>query len=149
MAESVVTIVGNVTRDLELKFLNGGQAAVRFDVAVNRKWVDKKTSEDREQVSYFTVVAYGKFAENVAASVHKGHRVIVHGRLEQRSWETEEEPPQKRSVVEIVAEAVGPDLRFVTYEIHRAERQDSSASPSRSAGNVAPRAPRVFDDDPF
>ena len=80
---SAITIVGNLTADPELKFTNSGQAQTRFSVAVNRKFKETETT------SFFNVTAWGSLAENLANSVRKGTRVIVEGRLEQRSWETD------------------------------------------------------------
>ena len=105
MPDNSITVVGNVTRDPELKFLNSGQAAVRLSVAVNRRWQNKQTQEWEERVSYFEVQGYGPLAENAANSLQKGARVIVTGRLEQRSWETEN--GDKRSIVEINADEIG------------------------------------------
>jgi single-strand DNA-binding protein len=109
MPDNSITVVGNVTRDPELKFLNSGQAAVRLSVAVNRRWQNKQTQEWEERVSYFEVQGYGPLAENAANSLQKGARVIVTGRLEQRSWETEN--GDKRSIVEINADEIAPSLR--------------------------------------
>src|SRR5674476_696559 len=110
MSDNTITVVGNITRDLELKFLNSGQAALRLSVAVNRRWQNRQTQEWEEKVSYFEIVAYGALAENSANSLSKGARVIVNGRLEQRSWETEN--GDKRSVVEINADEIAPSLRW-------------------------------------
>ena len=117
------TITGNITRDPELRFIANGKATVSFGVAVTRKW--KTDNGEQEQTSFFNVVAWGTLAENVAASCTKGTRVIVTGRLEQRSYETKE--GDKRSVVEIVADEIGPSLRWNTCEIQRVERDGGMA----------------------
>lgn len=106
MADNGITLVGNLTRDPELKFTQTGKAQTRFSMAVNRRW--QKNGEWEEQVSYFDVTCWAILAENVANGVTKGARVIVTGRLEQRSWETKE--GEKRSTIEVVADAVGLDL---------------------------------------
>ena len=106
MADNGITLVGNLTRDPELKFTQGGKAQTRFSIAVNRRW--QKNGEWEEQVSYFDVTCWAILAENVANAATKGSRVIVTGRLEQRSWETKE--GDKRSTIEVVADAVGLDL---------------------------------------
>jgi len=106
MADNGITLVGNLTRDPELKFTQGGKAQTRFSIAVNRRW--QKNGEWEEQVSYFDVTCWAILAENVANAATKGARVIVTGRLEQRSWETKE--GDKRSTIEVVADAVGLDL---------------------------------------
>lgn len=106
MADNQITLVGNLTRDPELKFTQTGKAQTRFSIAVNRRW--QKNGEWEEQVSYFDVTCWAILAENVANGVTKGARVIVTGRLEQRSWETKE--GDKRSTIEVVADSVGIDL---------------------------------------
>ena len=107
MADNTVTVVGNVTRDPEIRYTPSGQANASFGVAVNRRWQNRQTNEWEERVSFFNVVCWREMAENVAESLGKGSRVVVTGRLEQRSWETEN--GEKRSVVEIVADEVGPE----------------------------------------
>ncbi len=118
---SSVTVVGNVTRDPELRFTPNGQASSSFGIAVNRRWQNKATQEWEEAVSFFDVVTWNALAENVSQSLGKGDRVVVTGRLEQRSWETD--AAEKRSKVEIVADEVGAALRFATVKIIRTERK--------------------------
>jgi single-strand DNA-binding protein len=118
---NTVTIVGNLTRDPELRYTPGGQANASFGVAVNRRWQNRQTQEWEERVSFFNVVCWREMADNVAESLGKGARVVVTGRLEQRSWETEN--GEKRSVVEIVADEIGPSLRFATAQITKNERR--------------------------
>jgi single-strand DNA-binding protein len=115
-----ITVVGNITRDPEMRFTPSGVSKVTFGVACNRSWQNRQTNEWEEQTSFFNVVCWRELADNVGASLKKGTRVVVTGRLEQRSWETEQ--GEKRSVVEIVADEVGPSLRFATAEVHRVER---------------------------
>lgn len=107
-----VTIVGNATRDPELRFTPGGQAVASFGVAYNYK-----PKDGDERVSFFDVTCWGSLAENVAESVAKGTRVLVAGRLEQRSWETD--AGEKRNKVEIVADSVSPDLRWASAVVTR------------------------------
>ena len=107
-----VMLLGNLGADPELRFTASGQATATFGLAVNRRWQNRQTNEWEEQTSFFNVVAWREMAENVAESIGKGTRVVVTGRLEQRSWETEN--GEKRSVVEIVADEVGPSLRWAT-----------------------------------
>src|SRR5215207_4354541 len=114
--DNSVTVVGNATRDPELRFTPSGQATASFGLAVNRRWQNRQTQEWEERVSFFDVVCWQQMAENVAESVQKGTRVIVTGRLEQRSWETNGE---KKSKIEIVADEVGPSLRFATAGVTR------------------------------
>src|SRR5690242_14366031 len=132
MADSTVTIVGNVTRDPEIRYTAGGAAKASFSVAVSRRWQNRQTSEWEEQTSFFNVVCWREMAENVAESVGKGTRVVVTGRLEQRSWETEN--GEKRSVVEIAADEVAPSLRWATATITRNERRDNFGGPGGGSG---------------
>jgi single-strand DNA-binding protein len=113
-----ITIIGNLTRDPEIRYTRDGQATTTLGVAVNRRW--KKDDEWQEQTSFFDVVCWRELAENVALSLTKGARVIVTGRLEQRSWENDE--GETRYKVEIVADDIGPALRFATADVHRVTR---------------------------
>jgi len=150
MADNTITVVGNITRDPELKFLNSGQATVRLSIAVNRRWQNRQTQEWEERVSYFEVTAYGPMAENAANSLTKGTRVIVNGRLEQRSWETPE--GDKRSIIEINADEIAPSLRFATAVVNKTPRPESGGFRSDAASS-APRtnepATYAFDEEPF
>jgi len=149
MPDNAITVVGNVTRDPELKFLNSGQAAVRLSVAVNRRWMNRQTNEWEERVSYFEIAGYGQMAENAANSIVKGTRVIVTGRLEQRSWETE--AGEKRSIVEINADDIAPSLKWATAVVTKTPRPEGSSFGADRPS--APRAPQPatynFDEEPF
>jgi single-strand DNA-binding protein len=146
-----VTITGNATREPELRFTPSGQAVANFGVAVNRRWQNRQTQEWEEAVSFFDVTAWAQLAENVAESVGKGTRVTVTGRLDQRSWETQD--GEKRSKVEIVADDVAVSLRWATAEVMRNERSDGGGGfTSRSSGNGrpaagAPSGPPAYDPD--
>jgi single-strand DNA-binding protein len=117
---NTVTFVGNLTRDPELRFTQSGQARAVLGIAVNRRWQNRSSGEWEEQVSFFNVVCWGEMAENVSESLSRGSRALVTGRLEQRSWDTPE--GDKRSVVEISAEEIGPSLRWATAEVRKTER---------------------------
>jgi single-strand DNA-binding protein len=152
MPDNAITVIGNITRDPELKFLNNGQAAVRLSVAVNRRWQNRQTQEWEERVSYFEVTGYGAMAENAANSLAKGTRVIVSGRLEQRSWETEN--GDKRSIVEINADEIAPSLRFATAVVTKTPRAEgSNFSSGQSGDRPTPRTNEpssyAFDEEPF
>ena len=86
MADNSVTMVGNITREPELRFTGGGKGVASFGVAVNRRY--QVNGEWQEKVSFFNIVAWDSLGENAAASLHKGTRIIVTGRLEQRDYET-------------------------------------------------------------
>jgi len=124
---TTTTIVGNLTRDPEIRYTREGQATTNLGVATNRRWQNRETNEWEEATSFFDVVIWRDLAENVALSLTKGMRVIVTGRLEQRSWETEE--GDRRFKVEIVADEVGPSLRFATVDVHRVVRPTVEGDP--------------------
>ena len=115
MADSTITVVGNLTKDPEIRYTSGGRGQASFGIAVSRRY--QVNGEWQEQTSFFNVVAWGTLAENAAASLTKGTRVVVTGRLEQRSYETKE--GEKRSVVEVIADEIGPSLRWARADIER------------------------------
>jgi single-strand DNA-binding protein len=130
MSDNTVTLVGNCTRDPELRYTSGGRGVVSFGVAVSRRY--QQNSEWVEQTSFFDVTAWASLGENVAASLTKGSRVIVYGRLEQRSWETQE--GEKRSKVEVVADSIGPDLRWATVSVEKTSREKPAVGDTRGQG---------------
>ena len=132
MADSTVTIIGNIIRDPELRYTTGGSGVVTFGVAVNKRF--QKNGEWTEETSFFNVTAWGQLGENAAASVSKGDRVIVTGELEQRSYETKD--GEKRSVVEINAQGIGPDLRWAEAKVQKIKTD-------------SPRATYPTDEEPF
>lgn len=133
MAFSVnnITILGNLTRDPELRFTPGGAAVVSFGIAVNRNIQDKGSGEWQTQVDFFNVTAWYKLAENIAESLGKGDRVLVNGRLSQDSWEDKE--GQKRSTVKIIANIVAPSLEFASCKIEKNPRAEGGVSDSIGA----------------
>lgn len=133
MSGNSVFIVGNITRDPELRFTPSGQATATFGLAVNRRWQNRQTQEWEEATSFFDVVCWREMAEHASESLSRGSRVMVSGRLEQRSWETQD--GDKRSKVEIVADEVGPSLRWATAEVRKSERRGPSDSGSGSGGS--------------
>lgn len=124
-AGNTVELVGNVTRDPELRFTPSGAAVATFGLAVNRRWRNQQTNEWEEAVSFFDIVCWREMAENVAESISKGTRVIVSGRLEQRSWESEQ--GEKRSKIEVIADEIGPSLRWATAEVTKNDRRDGGS----------------------
>ena len=132
MADNSITIVGNLTRDPEIRYTASGQANAKLGMAVSRRWQNKQTNEWEERTSFFNIVAWGDMAENISDTLTKGTRVIVNGRLEQRSWENEQ--GEKRSVVEVVADEIGPSLRWATAEIKRSERRGGGGAPAGGSG---------------
>lgn len=126
--DAQVVLVGNLTREPELRFTTGGKGVCSFGLAVNRRY--QVNGEWQEKVSFFNVTVWDSAGENAAASLVKGTRVIVTGRLEQKEWEDKE--GNKRTSVEIVADEVGPSLRWARAEIERI----SSAKPQDASDRV-------------
>jgi len=116
-----VQVVGNVTRDPELRYTPSGASVTNFSIAWNRRY--ERNGQQVEDVNFFDVVCWGTLADNVAASISKGVRVIVEGRLDQRSWETPQ--GEKRSKIEITADEVSPSLRWASVEVARNPRDDN------------------------
>ena len=151
---NTVTVVGNITRDPELRFTPSGQATATFGLAVNRIWTDRQTNERKEAVSFFDVVCWREMAENASESLQKGARVIVTGRMDQRSWENNE--GEKRSKIEIVADEIGPSLRWATASITKNERRGPGDGPGGGGGGGPRPAPAEattggysYDEEPF
>lgn len=128
-----ITVVGNVTRDPEIKFLPSGAALATFGLAVNRRWYNKNENDWEEETSFFDVLAWAQLGENIADTIEKGDRVIIEGRLQQRSWENDD--GQKRSKVEIVANDVGPSLRWATASIEKTDFNYNTNTGESSSSN--------------
>ncbi|HEV8651669.1 MAG TPA: single-stranded DNA-binding protein [Actinomycetes bacterium] len=124
MADTHVTLTGNLTDDPELKVTPGGAAVATFRIAVTPRVKDGDTWRDGD-TSFFRVNAWRDLAENLTESLSKGARVLVIGQLKARSWETPE--GDKRSVVEVTAEEVGPSLRWATAVPERTSRPKAQA----------------------
>ena len=135
LSTTATTITGNLTRDPEIRYTRDGQATTSLGVAVNRRWQNRDSKEWEESTSFFDVVCWRELAENTALSLTKGTRVVVTGRLEQRSWETEE--GDRRFKVEIVADEVGASLRFATADVHKVERHQPMADGDGSGSDAA------------
>jgi single-strand DNA-binding protein len=125
-----ITVAGNLTRDPEIRYTRDGQATTSLSLAVNRRWQNQQTKEWEESVSFLDVVCWRDLAENVALSLTKGTRVVVTGRLDQRSWETDDHT--FRSRVEIVAEDLGASLRFATVDTHKMVRTETADEPDEA-----------------
>ncbi len=141
-----VFLVGGCTRDPELRFTASGQATATFGLAVTRKWQNRQTNAWEEATSFFDIVCWREMAENVSECLAKGARVMVSGRLEQRSWEDQD--GNKRSKVEVVADEVGPSLRWATAEVKKNERKGTSDWAPKSSGGTSSTS-QWDDGDPF
>ncbi len=135
-----VTLVGNLVEDPELRFTASGVAMARIRLAVNRRYRDRN-NEWQEDTSFFGGTCWRDVAENVAESLSKGDRVFITGRLEQRNWETNE--GEKRSVVEVRIDEVGPSLRWATATVTKTPRTGGGdfGGSGYGGGDAAPVAP--------
>jgi len=143
--ETVITVVGNLTADPELRFTPSGAAVASFTIASTPRTFDRNTSEWKDGDALFLRCSiWRQAAENVAESLQRGMRVVAQGRLKQRSFETRE--GEKRTVVEMDVDEVGPSLRYATAKVNRTQRGSSgggfgsggsdsgSSGPSGSSG---------------
>ncbi|CAN2228607.1 Ssb Single-stranded DNA-binding protein [Candidatus Nanopelagicaceae bacterium] len=138
--DTTITMIGNLVDDPELRFTPSGAAVAKFRVASTPRYLDKATNEWKDGESLFLQCQiWRQAAENVAESLTKGMRVILSGRLKQRSYETKE--GEKRTVFEVEVDEVGPSLRNATAKVTRTQRA--------AGGAAAPAAADTFGDDPW
>jgi single-strand DNA-binding protein len=134
MADNTVTLVGNVTDDPELRFTPSGAAVANFTVAVNRRYKNADGQWEDKLDGFFRCNCWRDMAEHVAESLTKGTRIVVTGRLQQRSWEDQD--GGKRSAFEIQVDEVGPSLRWATATVQKSERTSAPrTSGGQSGGN--------------
>ena len=149
-----VTIVGNLTNDPELRFTPSGAAVASFTVASTPRVLDKATNEWKDgEALFMRCSVWRQYAENVAESLTKGSRVIVTGRLKQRSYETRE--GEKRTVVEMEVDEVGPALKYATAKVNKVSRGGGFGDAGAASGQggdpwAAPASGGAgFDEPPF
>ena len=119
--ETVITVVGNLVDDPELRFTPSGAAVANFRIASTPRTFDRQSNEWKDgEALFLSCAVWRQAAENVAESLQKGMRVVVQGRLKQRSYETRE--GEKRTVVELDVEEVGPSLKYATAKVARVQR---------------------------
>mgnify|MGYP000429131434 FL=1 len=148
MPDNEITITGNLVREPELRFTAGGTATCGFGVAVNRRyqqngeWVDAPTN-------FFNVTVWGQYGENVAASLSKGDRVLVKGRLDFRKYQNKE--GVEVTTHDIIADEVAPSLKYATAQISRIERESTGSGARRgNGGGRRQQADPVYGDtEPF
>jgi single-strand DNA-binding protein len=145
--DTIMTVIGNLTADPELRFTASGAAVANFTVASTPRTFDRATGEWKDgEALFLRCNIWRQPAENVAESLTRGARVIVSGRLKQRSFETKE--GEKRTVIELEVDEIGPSLRYATAKINRAQRSDGGGGGGYgSAGGSRPTAPP--NDDPW
>ncbi len=148
MSNNSVTLIGNLVDDPELRFTPSGVAMAKVRFAVSRRYQDKN-NEWQEETSFFGGTCWRDMAENVAESLQKGMRVIVTGRLEQRTWETQE--GDKRSIIEVRIDDIGPSVRWATAAVTRTPRQSGGGDWTPSPTPPSPVARDDFgpDEAPF
>jgi single-strand DNA-binding protein len=125
--DTIVTVVGNLVDDPTLRFTPSGAAVANFRIASTPRTFDKQTNEWKDgEALFLTCSVWRQAAENVAESLTRGMRVIVQGRLKQRSYETTE--GEKRTVIELDVDEVGPSLQFASAKVTRASRSGGQAA---------------------
>ena len=148
--DTVITVVGNLTGDPELRFTPSGAAVANFTVASTPRTFDKNSNEWKDgEALFLRCSVWRQAAENVAESLTKGSAVIVQGRLKQRSYETKE--GEKRTVYELDVDEVGPSLRWATAKVTKASRGGGGGGGygGGSSGNASSGAGRPASDDPW
>ncbi len=132
--ETIITVVGNLTADPELRFTNSGAAVASFTVASTPRTFDRQANEWKDgEALFLRCSVWREAAENVAESLTKGMRVIVQGRLTQRSYETQQ--GEKRTVVEMQVDEVGPSLRYASAKVTRNQRGGGGGGGFGGGGN--------------
>ncbi len=150
--DTVITVIGNLTADPELRFTPSGAAVANFTVASTPRAFDRQSNEWKDQETLFMRCSvWREAAENVAESLTKGTRVIVQGRLKARSYETKE--GERRTSTELEVDEIGPALKFATAKVTRAQRNGGNGggnfAPAQSAGFGAPQPPAQPQQDPW
>lgn len=132
--ETIITVVGNLTADPELRYTQSGLAVANFTIASTPKSFDRQANDWKDGDPLFLRAScWREFAEHIAGSLTKGSRVIAQGRLKQRSYETKE--GEKRTSMELEVDAIGPDLRYATAQVTRAASSRDSGQASNQTPN--------------
>ena len=131
MAGTNITVVGNLTREPELRYTQGGKGVTSFGIAVSNRF--QVNGEWQEKTSFFNVTAWDQLGENAAATLSKGSRVIVNGRIEVREYEARD--GGKRTSVDVIADEIGPSLRWARATIERTTRTTADDGGQGGGGN--------------
>jgi single-strand DNA-binding protein len=155
--DTIITVIGNLTADPELRFTPSGAAVANFTVASTPRIFDRQTNEWKDgEALFLRCNIWREAAENVAESLTRGARVIVSGRLKQRSFETRE--GEKRTVVELEVDEIGPSLKYATAKVNKASRSgggggfgsgSGGGGGSRSAAPAGAGGSDAKQDDPW
>ncbi|MET9910359.1 single-stranded DNA-binding protein [Streptomyces sp. NPDC006476] len=136
VGETTITIVGNLAGDPELRFTPSGAALVKFSVASTPRSYDKTSGQWQDGTAMFLrCTAWRDLAQHIAESLTKGMRVVVTGRLRQHNWDTPE--GEKRSMLGLEVDDIGPSLRFATAKVERVQRNGAPSGPAADAWNTA------------
>ena len=139
--DNTITLCGNVTNDPTLRYTSGGAPVVSFDIAVNQRWKDAATQEQREKAMFISVQAWRGLAENAAQSVRKGQRVVIQGRLDLNQWEADD--GTARSKHRVIASDIASSMMFGTTEFTRVDRRAAAqiaANTEEPQGEAPPDA---------
>ena len=137
--DTIITVIGNLTADPELRFTPSGAAVANFTVASTPRMFDRQTNEWKDgEALFLRCNIWREAAENVAESLTRGSRVIVQGRLKQRSFETRE--GEKRTVVELEVDEIGPSLKYATAKVNKASRSGGGGGGFGGGGGGGSRA---------
>jgi single-strand DNA-binding protein len=143
-----ITVIGNLTDDPELRFTPSGAAVAKFRVASTPRYMDRSTNEWKDgEPLFLACTVWRQAAENVAESLVRGSRVIVSGRLKQRSYETRE--GEKRTVIELEVDEIGPSLRYATAKVQKMSRSSAGGGGFGSSGGGGGGGGGNFADDPW
>ena len=138
--DTIITVIGNLTADPELRFTSSGAAVANFTVASTPRTFDRASGEWKDgEALFLRCNIWRQAAENVAESLTRGSRVIVSGRLKQRSFETRE--GEKRTVVELEVDEIGPSLRYATAKVNKISRSESGGGGGAPADDPWGSAP--------
>ena len=131
--DTTITVIGNLTDDPELRFTPSGAAVAKFRVASTPRFMDKTSNEWKDgEPLFLSCTVWRQAAENVAESLQRGARVIVSGRLKQRTYETRE--GEKRTVIELEVDEIGPSLRYATAKVQKMQRSGGGGGFGASSG---------------
>jgi single-strand DNA-binding protein len=149
--ETTITVIGNLTDDPELRFTPSGAAVAKFRIASTPRTLDRASGEWRDgEPLFLSCTVWRQAAENVAESLQRGARVIVSGRLRQRSYETRE--GEKRTVIELEVDEIGPSLRYATAKVQKMSRSSAGGGGgfgSGSSGGGQGGGGGLANDDPW
>jgi single-strand DNA-binding protein len=145
--ETVITVIGNLTSDPELRWTPSGAAVANFTIASTPRTLDRQTQEWKDgEALFLRCNVWRQAAENVAESLTRGSRVMAQGRLKQRSFETKE--GEKRTVVELEVDEIGPSLRYATATVTKSDRSHDRPGGGTGAGDAGAGAGRGSSGDP-